>query len=126
MVSMRVFAVILSLIIFCQSLSVCGPKILHPIEKDNVCSINYSQKAPIKSCCTKLHKNQSKDTKDKKQKGCCGDNCKCITCAKVYLNHLPYFKLTFLDTTFFVERNIKPIWYHSFDFHPSLIHPPQV
>lgn len=123
---MRVVALILSLIIFFQSLSVCGPKLNILKEKEKVCTIDYKQNTPVKSCCSKISKNLGKDTKDKKQKGCCGDDCKCITCAKVYLNHLPAFTITYFETSVFVERNIKPICYHSFDFHPSLIHPPQV
>ncbi len=125
---MKLFSLILSIVVFFQSLSVCGPRFSHSVSegKDNTCTIDYSKKSPVKSCCSKLQQKHDKDTQDKNQKGCCGDDCKCLTCAKVFLNTLPYFDFPVVIVELLVERNIKPIRFHSFDFHPSLIQPPQV
>lgn len=123
---MKIVAFILSIIIFHQSLSVCGPKLGGLKTSDDTETCSMDSKSKVKSCCAKLHQDHKQEKKDKKHKGCCGDDCKCLTCAKIYLHGLMYFSIEEMDISNFGERNIMPLLVHSFDFHPSLTYPPQV
>jgi len=123
---MKVLALILSFIIFSQSLSVCGPSIAH-IQKPLLvkeCTVDTSSLKNNKahSCCSK----KDKLSHDDEKKDCCGDNCKCFCCAKVCINSLYYYKTAELDLSIFSEKNIPAIKVNSFDFHPSISYPPQV
>lgn len=124
---MRIIALILAILIFNQSLSVCGPKFTSingsPISA--VCTSTLDNNTPTKSCCSSLHKKDTEDTHKKKHKDCCGDNCKCLSCAKVYMHTLKYYTFEEVDNTIFSSSNNMPILYHSFDFHPSLTYPPR-
>ncbi|MBP6446047.1 MAG: hypothetical protein KA341_04530 [Saprospiraceae bacterium] len=125
---MKIVALILSFIIFHQSLSVCALKLLpSQSSKESLgCSIEHDNNAPVKNCCSKLHKKEGKDQKEKKHKGCCGDNCKCLTCAKIFLHTLEYYSIKESENTIYKENNNMPVLFHSFDFHLSLTNPPQV
>lgn len=125
---MKIVALILSFIIFHQSLSVCGPKMLltQTGKESTECNLVLDNDAPVKSCCSKLHKKEGKEQKEKKNKGCCGDACKCLTCAKVFLHTLKYYSFKESENTIYHEKNNRPVLFHSFDFHLSLTNPPQV
>ncbi|MBK8348937.1 MAG: hypothetical protein IPL08_15505 [Saprospiraceae bacterium] len=120
---MKIVALILSLLIFCQSLSVCGPTFYrHQVNsKGSECKIEDAGKStPVKGCCSK------KDNKQKDKKGCCGDNCQCITCAKVCLNTFLFTKITISEPNTFTKKVLFPVLVHSYDFHPSISYPPNL
>lgn len=128
---MKIVALILSFFIFHQSLSVCGPKLISGTsdKEGQECMVANGDNGPVKSCCSKLHKKdgkEQKEQKEKKHKGCCGDNCKCLTCAKIFLHTLKYYSYTEIENTIYTKSNNMPVLVHSFDFHPSLTNPPQV
>jgi hypothetical protein len=125
---MKIVALILSFFIFHQSLSVCGPKLISGTsgKEGQECMVANGDNGPVKSCCSKLHKKDGKEQKEKKHKGCCGDNCKCLTCAKIFLHTLKYYSYTEIENTIYTKSNNMPVLVHSFDFHPSLTNPPQV
>ncbi|MBC7884364.1 MAG: hypothetical protein H7X99_02750 [Saprospiraceae bacterium] len=119
---MKYIALIFAFIIFGQSLSVCAPDIalVKKTESAKECHADV-QKSPKHSCC----KNNDKDDDDTKD-GCCGEGCKCFSCFKVFI---PYFQGNsefILIEKLIAERNISPVLCHSFDFHYTIINPPQV
>jgi hypothetical protein len=123
---MKQLAFILSIIIFSQSLSVCGPAISHSQKpvihydcKDNPADL---KKDKTHSCCS----NKDKESHNEEKKDCCGDDCKCFCCIKVFINSLDYYKKSDSDLSPVAEKNIPAIKVHSFDFHPSISYPPQV
>jgi hypothetical protein len=123
---MKIVAFILSFLIFGQSLTVCRPSILSSFKSQEsiVCSSDTKGlEANKKSCCTK-NKKSSDQQKDKK--GCCGDNCQCLTCGKVFLTTFQFTKISFEEKLEISEKVIYPIFFHSFDFHPSIAYPPNV
>ncbi len=118
---MRILALILSIIIFHQSLSVCGPRLnMHANQKAQT---ECKSDKPTKSCCAK---NEQKQDDHKDQDGCCGDNCKCLTCAKVFLNNIPTTDIKWSEEIEITNRVIYPLFTHSYDFHPSIAYPPNV
>lgn len=123
---MKIVSFILSFLIFGQSLSVCTPSILYSNknQETNVCT-KETKGAEVKnkSCCAK-NKKSSHHQKDKK--GCCGDNCQCLTCGKVFLTTFQFTKISFVEKLEISEKVNYPIFFHSFDFHPSIAYPPNV
>jgi hypothetical protein len=71
-------------------------------------------------------KKKAKSKKKRRHKGCCGDACKCLTCAKIFLHTLKYYSFKESENTIYHEKNNMPVLFHSFDFHLSLTNPPQV
>lgn len=122
---MKIVAIILSLIIFSQSLSVCAPAFGPSQQNEDVrhCGIEKSESAkPVKSCCVKKGGNKQ-DQKEKK--GCCGENCQCFTCSKVFFSEAEYlYNLAYTENTIYVEQTMFPLYVHSYDFHPSISYPP--
>lgn len=119
--NMRRIAFILSLLIFHQSLSVCGPKftIFLPISQQTECITDK----PTKSCCAKK---ETKHDNHKEKDGCCGDNCKCLTCAKVFLNSLNFTEIKWIEEIEITKKIIYPVFVHSYEFYPSIAYPPNV
>lgn len=122
---MKVVALILSFIVFSQSLSVCGPTIGHGQHKEETknCKMDNADQSATKkvSCCSKkAEKNHDHQEKD----DCCGDNCKCFTCAKVLLNPSYRVEIQALQNVIRTENTIEPVLVKSFDFHPSIAYPP--
>lgn len=124
---MKILAIILSVLLFCQSLSVCGPAI-GINQKSNTtteCNANPSSSRNYtkKKCCSHKEKsNQKKDTK----KGCCGDNCQCLTCAKVFIPMFQYTRINIEDQTTPAKKVVCPVFFHGFDFHASIGYPPNI
>ena len=119
---MRYIALIFAYLIFGQSLSVCAPDIAF-VPKDvttQVCNAPTSEKKH--SCC----KSKEHDTKEEQEDGCCGEGCKCFSCIKVFVPYLLGKAEPSFTENIFAERNISPVLVHSFDFHYTLINPPQV
>lgn len=123
---MKILTLILSFIIFSQSLSVCGPSISHPqtplVLKECKIDISGLINENDHSCCIKKDQSCQED----ENKDCCGDDCKCFCCIKVCLNNFYYYKTAASDLSVFTEKNNTFIGVHSFDFHPSISYPPQV
>jgi hypothetical protein len=123
---MKHLALILSFIIFSQSLSVCGPSIAHNPKREIIsdCKVNFTdlKNSKTHSCCSKIDKPAQKEEK----KDCCGDDCTCFCCVKVFINSLDCYKTSDSDLSPVAEKNISAIRVHSFDFHPSISYPPQV
>lgn len=123
---MKFLALILSIVIFSQSLSVCGPPVAHrqkmlPVKECKIDLLGLKSNK-THSCCSK----KDKTSHDKEKKDCCGENCKCFCCAKVCIDSLYFYKTLESDLSVFAEQNIPAIKVHSFDFHPSISYPPQV
>ncbi len=123
LLDMRYIALIFAFLIFGQSLSVCAPDIAL-LPKDvatKVCTASSSEKKH--SCC----KSEEHDTEKEQKDGCCGEGCKCFSCIKVFVQ---YFNNNSTDLVFqekiIAKRNISPVLFYSFDFHYTLINPPQV
>lgn len=123
---MKYLALILSFIIFSQSLSVCGPSIAHNRKPELIshCKVDFThlKNSKTHSCCNK----KDKPTDNKEKKDCCGDDCKCFCCIKVFITSLDYYKTSEVDLAPVAENSIPAIKVHSFDFHPSISYPPQV
>ena len=119
---MRYIALIFAFLIFGQSLSVCAPDIAF-VPKDvttKVCNAPTSEKKH--SCC----KSKENDTEEEQKDGCCGEGCKCFSCIKAFVHFfISKAEVTFTENIF-AERNISPVLVHSYDFHYTLINPPQV
>jgi hypothetical protein len=141
---MKVLAVILSLLIFGQSLSVCGPEIAHRDhdhsmavpegckaeihQPQDVCNANLnthnSERNP--SCCKSIqHENTDHKDHSDEENDCCGDACHCFCCAKVLLSHLPYGVNMPDELPDFSGDPSVVITVNSFDFRPSISNPPQ-
>jgi len=123
---MKIVSFILSLIIFSQSLSVCGPSFSYSQKlsdfKECTSDVSKSDSHKSHSCCSKEEKtNQNKEEK----KDCCGDDCKCFCCIKIIGNDLHYYKTEETDSKLITENSIGLLMVHSFDFHPSISYPPQ-
>ena len=121
---MKVVTLILSIIIFCQSLSVCGPTFdkSHSTTAVKECKMDIDVKSTSKkSCCSKK---EQKHDDHKDEDGCCGDNCQCLTCAKVFLNTFQFSKIKWLEEIEITKKIIYPVFVHSYDFHPSIAYPP--
>jgi hypothetical protein len=122
---MKVVALILSIIVFSQSLSVCGPTFGQRPHKEEAknCKMDDADQTAAKkvSCCSKKterkHDHQEKDD-------CCGDNCKCFTCSKVLLNTTYRVEIEGIHNSIKTENTIEPVLVKSFDFHPSIAYPP--
>ncbi|MBK9581515.1 MAG: hypothetical protein IPO48_06305 [Saprospiraceae bacterium] len=112
---------------FCQSMSVCGPAIGINQNSNTTteCNANPSSSRNYtkKKCCSHKEKsNQKKDTK----KGCCGDNCQCLTCAKVFIPMFQYTRINIEDQTTPAKKVVCPVFFHGFDFHASIGYPPNI
>lgn len=126
---MKNVAFILAVIIFSQSLSVCGPtiKATFQIEKIAECKADLSSNFVEKKhyCCSKEHKSE-KNNDDNDDKGCCGDACKCFCHAKIFVTEFSTIRKSELLVKAKADKNILPVFAHSYDFHPSVSYPPQV
>lgn len=120
---MRYIALIFAFLIFGQSLSVCAPEIAF-VPKDvatQVCNTAPSNDKKHSCCKSKEH-----DTEEEKNEGCCGEGCKCFSCIKVFVHYLIGKTQSEFTENTFTERNTSIVLVHSFDFHYTLINPPQV
>ncbi len=125
---MQNIAIILAVLIFSQSLSVCGTSFIPSHQKEVVaeCKTDLAlQSGEIKhSCCS--NKPKSENTKDDSEKGCCGDSCKCFCHAKLFITEYSIIRKSEILVKAIAEKNILPVFVHSYDFHPSVSYPPQV
>lgn len=124
---MKILSIILSLIIFCQSLSVCGDIVCHKTnsKEKNSCTIdNSAQKCTEEkiSCCDKKDKEEHND----KKKDCCGDHCTCFCCVKIIISKPLFYKTTESVSDNYTKAIVIQFTAHSFDFHPSISGPPKV
>ena len=140
---MRSIAIILSVVIFSQSLSVCGPEIAHHkhhslishegCSEDHHLSLDFCQVSSDVTkagdqygcCADKSAKNHNTSDSSGDEKDCCGDACHCFCCAKVLLNFLP---VGTSSNEIPVSASVEPcslVVVHSFDFHQSIANPPQ-
>jgi hypothetical protein len=140
---MRSIAIILSIVIFGQSLSVCGPEIAHnnnhsllsqagcsdshePYNDHCRISAGIEQADDQHGCCAdKTSNNHQTSDSSGDEKDCCGDACHCFCCTKVMLNNAP---LGTAATEIQVSFSAEPctlVVVHSFDFHQSISNPPQ-
>lgn len=87
--------------------------------------MDFSDKSssPKKSCCSKKTEKKS-DQKDKDD--CCGDNCQCLTCIKVFLNTSDQASIRDVLNAIKTENTIEPVLVNSHDFHPTITYPPNV
>ena len=126
---MRYIALIFAFVIFGQSLSVCAPSIYHLSKKTEspVCKVEYADGKELPKCCKKSLKSQDErhDSEDEDSHGCCGDNCKCLCCVKVFIKQLPQDRMIHFSVKALVLKNIYPVYFHSFDYHSDTFHPPQ-
>lgn len=125
---MKRIAFILSCIIFIQSLTVAGiaTPVVSSVDRVQACSISkntITRQPKVHSCCAKKsgEKEQDKDN----EKGCCGDDCKCIIHAKVFFSSYSLVEEKCISATPDSDNNIFPVFVHSYDFHAKLIYPPQ-
>lgn len=123
---MKYIALIFSFLIFFQSLTVCAPVIYKQrlaAEKAVCQNFSVSNKDNKKhSCCNKMPKSDNTEDKD----GCCGDDCTCICCTKVFFQNNFSKSIISIQDIIFVETNIPLLFCHSFDFHQILVAPPRV
>jgi hypothetical protein len=124
---MKIVVVILSLILFSQSLSVCGPSLTSPTKEscstETISDDGNASHEKIHSCCSAKKAKDSK--KDKPKKGCCSDGCKCFCHSPVIVINWAKLEKREIVESPAQERNNMPILVHSFDFHPSVSYPPQ-
>jgi len=124
----KVFSLILAITLFSQSLSVCGSKLMQIHQKElqgTSCEIDIAGK---KSCCKTKHTETQNESnhQDSNKKDCCEDGCHCLCCAKVFLPTLKLNTPIILTTNIKKQKSISPIYWHGFDFHNTLYHPPKV
>lgn len=119
---MRILAVILSLVIFVQSLAVCGPHFNIPVREEVRLSEpeKKSCHAESKKCCH----SKKQDTEEKSKKNHCGQDCKCFCCVKVFFLNQEITMQNY-HTPIHFEKNQKPVFIHSFDFHQDVTNPPR-
>lgn len=123
---MKILALILSCVLFSQSLSVCKPSFLTIIEKSEIPNCNfqntsYSQNAKH-SCCIKKNK---KNDKENHKKGCCGDGCTCCSHSSIFILNIPVENGAESFSKPRKEKTIFPLFVHSYDFHATVSYPPQ-
>lgn len=125
---MRIVALILSFMIFHQSMDVCAHDLGRAAMEHHQDNDNSIQSSDQKThCCAAKTQKEDHEKNDKNDhKHCNGDFCKCISCIKVFLTDTSVsidLKLTnvILDTK--VNQFVSV---HSFDFNPNLKHPPRV
>ena len=127
---MRLIAIIFAVVIFGQSLSVCAPAIYHLSKKSDVtfCKVDYSNGEELPKCCKKSVNSEdtSHESGDDNKHDCCGDNCKCLCCVKVFIKQLPQDRNINPVVKAIVVKNIYPVFFHSFDYHSDSFHPPQI
>lgn len=140
---MRLIAIILSVVIFGQSLSVCGPEIAYhrdalllvhegcnhnTASSMNACHVTEDTEKSVGAhgCCaaTKSKNHNTSDSSDD-EKDCCGDSCHCFCCAKILLNNAPRSSALAGIPAGMPDEPCTLIKVHSFDFHPSISNPPQ-
>lgn len=140
---MKALVLILSILIFGQSLSVCGPEIAHHKHdllvaqedfrydqepSNDVCQVvgSIEKSSNEHNCCAdKNSKNHHTSDSSEDESDCCGDACHCFCCAKILLNNAPEGSVA---PDIFVKVSAEPsgmVPVHSFDFHPSISNPPQ-
>ena len=125
---MKNIALILSCIIFVQSLTVAGIAMPMTASTDQVQACSVSKNATSiqdekHACCAKkdVEDQQGNDT----DKGCCGDDCKCVVHAKVFFASDISMDQKYNVSAPESDKNIFPVFVHSYDFHAKLIYPPQ-
>ena len=124
---MKQLALFFAFIIFSQSLSVCAPDLyFQSISSNNILSAFATDThcdSKTKSCCKKT---DLPSGEDEHQDGkCCGENCHCFTCIKVFTKNLNTIDL--IDQLRpIIVKNISPVFFHSFDYHSDQFHPPQI
>ena len=125
---MKNIAFILALLIFNQSVSACGPSFIASHQKEVIdkCSVDLSPQSDEKkhSCCTKTH--NSDNNNDPDGEGGCSDACKCLCHAKIFIGEFSIIRKPEFLVKAVAEKNILPVFVHSYDFHPSVSYPPQV
>lgn len=129
---MRLLILILSYLIFNQSIEVC----VHEPNSDPIEEQIASNMSDVESCdnisdnkkhcCSSV--TSDKDSKDhgKKHKHCNSDLCKCISCVKVFLTDARVYIVLEEKNTILKGDINQSISIHSFDFNLRLIHPPRV
>lgn len=123
---MRILAFIFACVLFGQSMSVCAPEIYRHVEnsENSVCTVVKVDvhEDVLPACCKKGQQNQepSDDEHD-----CCGDNCKCLCCAKLFVKSVFYAGHVFTPRPAII-KNIFPEFFYSFDYHADSFHPPQL
>lgn len=116
---MRVFLIILSILIFRQSVTVCMPSMINASTKV------VSKASCTHACCKMTHKKESKDNSSSQNDD---HKCKCSSC-KV-LSTMPAYsfkhEIHSCTVTISTRNTVKPVQIHSYDFHDKISYPPQV
>jgi len=128
---MRILVVILSILLFAQSFALCSgnfERMKNLFETAAVCTMNYSattsSASTKKSCCQSAK--MTEDSSKTPAKGCCGDDCRCFSCVKVFNLTLHTFRLSEIQEEKYAQKVMTPVNVHSYDYHASISYPPQV
>lgn len=129
---MKFLAFIFAFTLFGQSLSVCGPKLYSDAKKSEgtVCQITAEDAGheTLSKCCRKAlrsQEDQNPQQDENEDHDCCGDNCKCFCCVKLFVRSHFYATPLLLQKPL-VVKNIFAVLFHSFDYHSDSFHPPQL
>ncbi len=123
-VSMQKVAFLFALLIFSQSLSVCGPAIAHSVVGGHEeCHSEADSNSKTSSCCSDS-KHAPGETDDNSKNDCCGDSCHCFCCVKVVMFSVMASESVSIPWVSAASRPFSTVQCHSFDFHPSIPYPP--
>lgn len=131
---MRIVALILSFLIFHQSMSFCThhTAVQSEMTESRSCTMDMADDVKIdidsskKSCCEFKSKHIEKDNNEDTEKGCCGDNCRCFTCVNVIFQILNSELQSELAPIVVGEDINQLVFVHSYDYYDSKINPPRV
>ncbi len=128
---MKPFVIILSFLLFAQSFALCKgtvDRFQNLFAEASTCSMNANDTTTLsctkKSCCQPVEKNNA--SKKDSSKGCCGDDCRCFCCVKVFNSTLHSFKMPEILEEKYNQKSIAAVNVHSFDYHASISYPPQI
>ncbi len=123
---MKYIALILSFILFNQSLTVCTPSVIMSAnsQKEATCISKeaFNKNGDSKSCCEKKTDSSEHQSHDD---GCCDDGCKCLCCVKAFVIRIDSDDQKAIENKIIIDRVISPILFNSFDFHQTIITPPK-
>lgn len=120
---MKALAFLFAILIFGHSLGVCAPTFYRSAPKSQSISCkseNLSGKTA--KCCKKT---EHTDQKNDENKECCGDNCKCLCCIKVFVKNPESIVSKDIQKPF-ILKSIFPLFIHSFEYHSAPFHPPRI
>lgn len=120
-VQMRVVLIILSILVFRQSVTVCMPSIQNIVVSDKDSGISCKH-----SCCKKMQSSADKDTDNSSQDS--DQKCKCGSCKVISISPLLAPKTSKIIPVLLILNysGIRPVLTHSYDFHAKISCPPQV